>query len=222
MTLRIIGAGFGRTGTASLKFALEKLLGAPCYHMIDVFQHPEHVALWHQACLGDMPEWSRVFEGYAAAVDFPASVFWPELMKAYPDAVVLLSLRDPEEWWQSASETIMGRHDGPYATDAWRAMVHAMFARLWGDRPLDHDTSIAVFNENTARAKREVPPERLLVWTGRDGWEPICRALKLPVPDEPFPRANTREEWRARAEAMKAGKAPEFPGLKVPPKPNSA
>ena len=123
MSLRVIGAGFGRTGTASLKVALEKLLGAPCYHMIEVFQHPEHVALWHEAALGNMPDWNRLFEGYASAVDFPASAFWPEIMNAYPDALVLLSVRDPEQWWQSASETIMGPHDAPMITDAWRAMV---------------------------------------------------------------------------------------------------
>ncbi len=215
MALRVIGAGFGRTGTASLKIALEKLLGAPCYHMIEVFQHPEHVALWHQAGLGHMPDWNRLFDGFASAVDFPASAFWPEIMKAYPDALVLLSLRDPEEWWESAKETILAPHEGPYITKEWLAMVQAMFARLWGTRPLDHDSSISAFNENTARVMREVPAERLLVWRAGDGWEPICRALKLPVPDEPFPRTNTREDWRARQAAMKADKPSEFPGMKT-------
>lgn len=211
MSLRVIGAGFGRTGTASLKFALEKLLDQPCYHMIEVFRHPEHVALWHQAALGNMPDWNQIFEGYTSAVDFPACAFWPELMRAYPDALVLLSLRDPEEWWQSASETILGPHDNPFITDEWRQMVHAMFHRLWGKRPLDRESSIAVFNENTERAMREVPSERLLIWKAGDGWEPICQALGVAVPNEPFPRTNTREDWRAREQAFKAGKMPDLP-----------
>lgn len=213
MSLRVIGAGFGRTGTASLKQALEKLLDAPCYHMMEVFTHPEHVALWHQASLGNMPDWHKLFEGYAAAVDFPESVFWPELMKAFPNALVLLSVRDPEQWWQSASETILGAHDAPFITDEWRAMVKAMFARAWGGRPRDRESSIAALEANTARVLQEVPRERLLVWNASEGWEPICKALSLPVPAEPFPRTNTREDWRAREAAVKSGKMPDFAGM---------
>ena len=216
MTLRIIGAGFGRTGTASLKMALETLLNAPCYHMIEVFKHPEHVRLWHDAALDKPVNWDALMEGYAAAVDWPASAYWPELMRQYPDALVLLSVRDPESWWASASETIFAglRPDNPMLTPEWLAMVHAMFRRYpgVGDVP-DRDTMIAALTENTARALREVPRERLLVWQARDGWEPICRALGVPVPDEAFPRTNTREEWHARAAAIKDGKRPELPGM---------
>jgi hypothetical protein len=209
MALRVIGAGFGRTGTNSLKVALEKLLGAPCYHMIEVFMHPEHVRPWHDAALDKPVDWDKLFEGYVAAVDWPASAYWPELMKKYPDALVLLSVRDPESWWKSASDTIFKGIGGanPMLTPEWLAMIHAMFARYRsGDIP-DHDTMIAALKENTARAMREVPAERLLVWRASDGWAPICKALKLPVPDEPFPRTNTSEEWRAREAAMAAGKS---------------
>jgi hypothetical protein len=202
MTLRVIGAGFGRTGTHSLKIALEELLQAPCYHMIEVFEHPGHVSLWHQASLGNMPDWDKLFEGYAAGVDFPVAVFWPELCKAFPDALVLLSVRDPEEWWQSAHETIFGAHDGPNITDEWRAMIEAMFKRQWGDKPLDRESSIAIMRANTERAMRELARDRLLVWNASEGWEPICRALKLPVPKTPFPRSNTRADWRARVESL--------------------
>src|SRR5690348_10458482 len=106
MSLRVIGAGCGRTGTMSLKLALERLLGAPCYHMVEVFAHPEHVPDWHAAALGNMPDWNALFAGYAAAVDWPASAFWPELSAAFPDALVVLSVRDAQSWWQSAHETI--------------------------------------------------------------------------------------------------------------------
>ncbi len=217
MSLRVIGAGFGRTGTASLKLALEKLLGAPCYHMIEVFRHPEHIALWDQAAQGNMPDWNKLFEGYAAAVDFPSCVFWPEQMRAFPDALVLLSLRDPEQWWQSASETIFGPHDIPIVSPEWRAMVAAMFARQWQGKPLDRESSIAAMQANTARALGEVPRERLLVWSPGEGWEPICKALGVPVPAEPFPRTNTREDWRVREAALKAGQPVEMPGMTAPP-----
>jgi hypothetical protein len=207
MALRVVGAGFGRTGTNSLKFALEKLLGQPCYHMIEVFGRPEHVRVWHDAALGKPVDWDTLFKGYAAAVDWPASAYWPELMKKYPDALVLLSVRDPDSWWQSASETILRDHDHPMITAEWKAMINAMFAKYGSRGSFERKTMVDALEENTARAMREVPPQRLLVWNAREGWEPICKALKLPVPDEPFPKVNTREEWRAREAAMAAAKA---------------
>jgi hypothetical protein len=209
MTLRVVGAGFGRTGTHSLKIAFEKLLGAPCYHMIEVFAHPEHVPIWHNAAVGKPVDWEGLMTGYAAAVDWPASAYWPELMKTYPDALVLLSVRDPGKWWESASETIMrdGAHDHAMITPEWKAMVAAMFAKYWTGDTFQRDAAIAAFKDNTARVLREVPSDRLLVWEAKDGWGPICERLGIAVPDEPFPRSNTREEWRAREAAFAAAKA---------------
>src|SRR5207244_1907794 len=106
MSLRVVGAGLGRTATYSLKIALERLLGAPCYHMVEVFEHPEHVATWHDAALGRMPDWQEFLAGYAAAVDWPASAFWREMSEAFRDAIILLSTRDPVSWWESAHATI--------------------------------------------------------------------------------------------------------------------
>jgi hypothetical protein len=211
VALRVIGAGFGRTGTNSLKIALEKLLGAPCYHMIEVFSRPEHVRVWHDAALGTPVDWNALFSGFVAAVDWPSAAYWPEQLKAYPDALVLLSVRDPESWWESARETILRGHDHPMLTAEWKAMVQAMFARYWNGATVDRDTAIAAFKSNTDRVLREVPKERLLVWEASEGWEPICNALGLPVPHEPFPRANTREEWRAREAAFAAAKPPSSP-----------
>ncbi|HEV2474540.1 MAG TPA: sulfotransferase, partial [Chthonomonadales bacterium] len=119
MALRVVGAGVGRTGTHSLKLALERLLSAPCYHMAEVFQHADHVPMWHSAATGEMPEWDNLLAGYSAAVDWPASAFWSELSKAYPDAVVLLSTRDPEKWWESAHETIFQSLEGGPSQE-WR------------------------------------------------------------------------------------------------------
>jgi hypothetical protein len=210
MALRVIGAGFGRTGTNSLKVALEKLLGAPCYHMLEVFTHPEHVPVWHDAALNKPVDWDKLFEGYVATVDWPGSAYWPELMKKYPDALVLLSVRDPEAWWKSATDTIFkGINSGNrMLSPEWMAMIRAMFARYQTGDTFDHDQLIAAFKENTARAMREVPPERLLVWQASDGWEPICKRLGVPVPNKPFPKTNTSEEWRAREAAAATGTPP--------------
>jgi hypothetical protein len=205
MALRVVGAGIGRTGTMSLKLALERLLGAPCYHMLEVFSHPGHADVWRRAALGEAVDWDALFEGFAAAVDWPAGSFWPELSRQYPDALVLLSLRDPEEWWNSASHTIFPSiQHSPNLPPDWKEMIAALFAHRWGADINDRKASIAAFNAHNARVLAEVPKERLLVWRAGDGWDPIAKALRLPVPDEPFPRTNTREEFQARVAARTA------------------
>ncbi len=197
MSLRIVGAGLGRTGTVSLKLALEKILGAPCYHMMEVFTHPEHVPLWHAAALGTMPDWKQLFRGYVATVDWPAASFWREIHAAFPDAIVLLSVRDPQSWWQSAHETIF--QAVPAAEDAkWRAMVNAMFSERFTRQLDDRDACIAAFERHNEQVRKAVPADRLVEWCAADGWAPLCKALGAPIPTEPFPRANTREEFLAR------------------------
>lgn len=207
MALRVIGAGLGRTGTASLKFALERLLGAPCYHMIEVFKHPEHVPVWTRAARGENVDWAALFEGYAASVDWPAAAYWSELAHAFPEALVLLSLRDPEAWWASAQETIFhGSVESiPFVTPEWKEMMGTMFRNRWGADFTDREATLAAFNAHNARVRREIPAHRLLVWKAGDGWEPICNALHCPVPSEPFPRANTRQDWKDRMAAVAEG-----------------
>jgi Sulfotransferase domain len=203
MTLRVVGAGLGRTGTMSLKLALEKLLGGPCYHMLEVLSHPEHVPEWHRAARGEMPDWSTLLAGYRAAVDWPASAFWPELAAAYPDAVVLLSVRDPDAWWESASQTIFkgiahAEERGVPEMAERLAMVRDLFAQRFVWPPDQEALAKAAFERHNARVRASVPRERLLEWQASDGWGPICQALGVAVPDEPFPRSNTREDWLAR------------------------
>jgi hypothetical protein len=200
MPLRVVGAGLGRTGTHSLKLGLERLLGTPCYHMVEVFRHPEHVPAWHSAAVGQMPDWNEVFAGYAAAVDWPSSAFWPELSEAFPDALVVLSVRDPEAWWRSAHETIFSTLNRVPSSE-WRAMIEALFTARFTADVTDRDACIAAFERHNARVRASVPPGRLLEWHASQGWEPLCAALGLPVPDEPFPHVNTREEWAARRAA---------------------
>lgn len=200
MTLRVVGAGLGRTGTLSLKLALERLLGAPCYHMTEVFAHPEHVALWHAAARGEPVDWQALFEGYASAVDWPVGSFWPEVSQAFPDALIVLSTRSAESWWQSASQTIF-----PFSARAAGTPWHAMWMELAKNRFTtrldDRAAAIAAYERHNADVCARAPRARLLEWTAKDGWGPLCRALGVPVPDEPFPHANSTEEFLGRFEA---------------------
>jgi len=208
MSLRVVGAGLGRTGTVSLKLALEKLLDAPCYHMMEVFGHPEHIPAWHAAARGEMPDWHALMDGYAGAVDWPPGAFWPELAAAFPDALILHSVRESEAWWESADQTIFPNlrkpplDDPPFFRD-WHAMVLDMMEARFHHDLSDREGCIEAARRHDAHVRATAPPERLLVWSAGDGWEPICRALDLPVPDEPFPHRNTREEFQSRAAAAR-------------------
>jgi hypothetical protein len=193
--LRLVGAGLPRTGTSSLKAALERLMGGPCYHMEEVFAHPEHSALWRRALAGDPDGWRACLDGYAAAVDWPASMLWRELAEANAEAVVLLSMRsDAPAWWASVDATIMRVLRAPGSDLEWNAMAKELFDRL-GLRDGDPDGAMAASERYNAEVRASAPPERLVEWRPGDGWQPICTALGVPVPDELFPHLNTREEW---------------------------
>ena len=205
MTLRVVGAGLGRTGTHSLKIALEQLLGAPCYHMLEVLMHPESVAVWQAAVDGKPVDWPAVMDGYAAAVDWPVVAFWSELADAFPDAVVLLSTRSSADaWWKSANETIFAvtrrgiEADTNSEMRAHLHMIEGLFERFTPAWNADDggDAARSAYDEHNAHVRAAVPPSRLVDWQPGDGWEPICRALELPVPDEPFPHVNTTDEFR--------------------------
>lgn len=199
--LRVVGAGVGRTGTLSLKLALERLLGAPCYHMAEVFGKPEHVSLWLAATRGRPPDWHALLRGYAAAVDWPASAFWPELAEAFPDALVLLSVRDADSWWRSANGTIFPATEHA-PSDQWREMIDGLFASRFTSAIRDREASVAAFERHNADVRARVPARRLLEWRPGDGWAPICRRLGLPIPGEPFPHVNTTAEFLGRRPAV--------------------
>ena len=207
--LKVIGAGFGRTGTLSLKHALERLGLGPCYHMAEVAAHPEHVDLWRRAWRGEDP-WGEIFADYHAAVDWPAAAFWPRLMDHYPDAFVLLSLRDGRSWFKSATDTIFrSMREGLASGDATLQERLLMAKEIIVDGTFDgdladRDAAIAAYEANVARVRATVPQDRLIEFDARDGWPPLCAALGVPIPDEPYPRVNTTEEfferWRRRAD----------------------
>jgi hypothetical protein len=210
--VKVVGAGVGRTGTHSLKLALEQLLGGACYHMVEVFEHLDHVPTWTAALRGEQVDWEPVLGSYSAVVDWPGAGCWDAIAAAYPDALVLLSTRrDAEQWWTSANATILGsmRSGGPPdpAMDGWRAMTAVMMNRFdpnWSD----HDAAVAAYERHNAAVRNSVPAERLIEWKATNGWAPLCSALGLPEPDAPFPHSNTTEEWLARVQARSGPTAP--------------
>ena len=209
MSLKIIGAGFGRTGTNSTQVALNQL-GFSCYHMFEVIENKDnadHLDFCHQvanAPAGRQHDWPRVFSNYSATVDNPGCCVWRELMAAYPDAKVLLTIhpRGPEAWYQSTIETI-------YFTELmWQFKLLKLvtpFGRKIGDMVhkliwqrshkgsmANRETAIARYAEHIAEVKAAVPAENLLVYSVDQGWPPLCEFLAVPVPDNDFPNVNDR------------------------------
>lgn len=201
MTLQLIGAGFGRTGTLSLKVAIERLGAGPCYHMLELTRHPEHADLWLRAASGESIDWSAVFENFAATVDWPACSFWRQLRERYPEAQVLLSLRTPESWYESVYKTIypVMSSDGefPEAARTQRAMARRLILEnTFGGRFEDRAHAMGVFERHNEEVQRAVPGDQLLVYPVGAGWGPLCEFLDLPVPDEDFPHVNKGEDYR--------------------------
>ena len=205
--MRVIGAGFGRTGTSSLKEALDILGFGPTYHMDEVIDEPERVAQWRAAAAGEPIDWDTVFDGYESAVDWPVSAFWRELAARYPEAKVILTVRDPERWYASATGTVFRgpiraerqparavfevvRRLNPVFGDFTRMVDEAVHRRVF-DSPLsDRRRVLAAYNRHIAQVQHEVPADRLLTYEVADGWAPLCAFLGVPVPDRPFPRNN--------------------------------
>ena len=208
--LKIIGAGFGRTGTLSLKTALNQL-GYPCYHMDELFKHPEHLPYWEAASHGQPTDWDKLFEAYTATVDWPGARFWRELSERYPDAKVVLSVRSPQSWYRSASETIftVGRKF-PISLIArllppmsrLMPIVHRIVYATFDHRLDDEAHCVAVFERHIEEVRRVIPAERLLVFEVKQGWGPLCAFLGVPEPSTPFPNVNDTEEFKRRIRTM--------------------
>lgn len=208
MPIKVIGAGLGRTGTLSLKAALEELGFGKCYHMTEVLAHMEDARVWDAAARGEPVDWERLFAGYQATVDWPGCSFYRELLRQYPDAKVILTVRDPERWYDSAHQTIYHVRN---VFPAWSAAVfprmrdfRRMLDRIVWDgtfrcRFEDRSFAIDVFNRHNDQVRRDVPADRLLVYEVREGWGPLCAFLGVPVPEgKPFPHLNDAAEFRAR------------------------
>ena len=202
--MKIIGAGFGRTGTLSIKYALEELGFDPCYHMRTVIDEGR-AEPWLAILAGKQPKWDEILGGFQAGVDFPVCLYYKELMAEYPDAKVLLSVRDSARWYESVTESIylldalpnwmesLPRF-GPLLKLARGAIWNGLFRGRFEDRPF----AIALFEEHNTEVRRVVPADKLLVFNVQDGWEPLCNFLDVPIADSPFPHVNDRSEMQHR------------------------
>jgi Sulfotransferase domain len=195
MTLRVIGAGLGRTATFSLKFALEHLGFGPCYHMSEVFAGARrNIPLWLDV-INQKPDWDRIFDGYQSTTDYPACSYWRELADYYPDAKVVLSVRSSTGWFDSVSETIFSKNiQGPLAGSPVETMMNGAIFNAFSGRVKDRAFMTEWFEHRNQEVIDALPPERLLVYSPREGWAPLCSFLAVPVPDQPFPRVNSRDE----------------------------
>ncbi|MEM1231613.1 MAG: sulfotransferase family protein [Pseudomonadota bacterium] len=202
MSLQVIGAGFGRTGTLSLKYALEQLGVGPCYHMMEIRQHPHHIDEWAAIQRGATPDWETLLSGYASAVDWPSCNFWASQLAWRPQAKVILSLRDGEAWHRSVMNTIYpstlkGRSsDDPAVRRHTAAIDEIIWNGVFDGRIEDAAHAIACFDAHNRAVMDAVPAEQLLVYRPGDGWEPLCAFLEVPVPDAPYPRVNSTEDFQ--------------------------
>lgn len=196
---RVIGAGLPRTGTHSQTIALELLLQGECLHMRKLPGHPFDLGDGWRAALTNKPiQWSQLLSEYIAAVDWPASLFWKEMLSVYPDALVLLSMRDSAEtWWESVNSTILPVARMALADD-WKdgRDLLTLLERFTGAKQWDDPaTLMAAYERHNEEVRKNVPANQLLEWRAEQGWEPLCRALDVPIPEEEFPWVNRRDEW---------------------------
>ncbi len=202
MTRAIIGAGLPRTGTTSLKAAIERLTGEACYHMTEFFPRgDEHGSLVWKALQGEIANLDLVLADFPHAVDWPISLFWRELAERRPDALILMSHRaSAEEWWSSVDRTVWEAMRRPTDIPGWDGFVTSMRAKAgFGDDWDDPDVAKTHYEALLDEVRATVPDDRLLPWQPGDGWQPLCTALGVDVPDEAFPRLNDTAEFRAQS-----------------------
>jgi hypothetical protein len=212
MALKVIGAGLGRTATFSLKFALEHLGFGPCYHMAELRAGARrNVPLWLDAVQGK-PDWNAIFEGFQSTTDYPACTYWRELADFYPRAKVILTVRDADSWFDSVSETIFSEKlQAALVGKPFGAFLQGAIFDAFNGRTNDRAFMTDWFTRRNRQVIDTIPSERLLVFSPKDGWQPLCAFLGVPVPDVPFPRVNSRDEL---AEALEKDEG-------VPPDPET-
>lgn len=215
--LKVIDVGLGRTGTTSLKQALEELGLAKCYNFIGLYDNPEHPSKWLSASRGEKVDWEKLFEGYQSAVYWPPSCDYLEFLELYPDSKVVVTVRDPEKWYKSMHDTvynnrltimrklflpIMGLFKPKFKTlyDVWHLQEETLWQNTFKGQFSNKKYAIEVFLKHIEDIKSKVPADRLLVFDVKDGWEPLCHFLKVTVPDTTFPHVNDSAaflKWRS-------------------------
>lgn len=204
MSLKVVGAGLGRTGTQSMKLALERLGMGPCYHMMEIFGNLEHISLWTAAARGGKRDWDTLFADYQSTVDWPGCAFWRELAARYPDSKVLLTYRDSEAWYDSFHNTIyraMIREVPPepvWVGEHLRMTQELILEQAFGGRADDRAHVIRCYEKHNESVRSEIPADRLILHEVGAGWEPLCTGLGLPIPDEAYPRTNSTKDFQDR------------------------
>ena len=201
--MKVLGAGFGRTGTMSLKIALEKLGIGPCYHMREVISHPSHIKIWYDISRGEHPNWDRLFSGFNSAVDFPVCLFYEELVNKFPDAKFILTLRDFDTWYKSTANTI---YKVPTMLPGWfkrvvypiRMFIEMQVILIWvglfKNNFSDRESTELVYNEHIESVKKTISADKLLIYRINEGWAPLCEFLNVEKPETPFPKVNDTAE----------------------------
>ena len=218
MSVQIIGAGVGRTGTLSLKHALEELGYQKCHHMIELLHNPPQLPYWKELYKTGNTDFDTMLKGYTAVVDFPGAIFYKELMQHYPDAKVILTVRDPERWYKSAIDTIYNMPKGfgrfmmklvgmfkppvRHVSNTLDFANEAIWLGFFQNNFSDKARAIDIYNKWNEEVKRYVPKEKLLVFEVKDGWQPLCDFLNKPVPSTPFPKVNDTAEFNARKKQL--------------------
>jgi hypothetical protein len=203
MPLKVIGAGFGRTGTNSLKVALERLGCGPCHHMKEVGASIEQINWFDQVSKGEIVDWNQVFAKFDSAVDWPAAAYYQELAALFPESKVILSVRDPDAWYDSVHETIYAvgssvprwlRWFVPPVDRLVSMVMRIIWDGIFAGRFEDRSFAINIFNQHIEEVRKNIPADRLLIHSAKEGWEPICEFLQLPIPNTPYPRVNEAKD----------------------------
>lgn len=204
MPLSVIGAGLGRTGTDSMKHALEILGFGPCYHMYEVIPHQDRIDMWCSFADGVAPDWDRVFKDYKATVDWPAAYYWRALAARYPKAKIILSVRSPESWFESMSNTILRVVRTSTEPNDMRTKL---FIPVFFEGNVDNkDHILSVYERHNKAVIDTIPKDRLLVYELGSGWDPICNFLDVDVPDAPYPKGNSTEEFSEKLDRVVASR----------------
>jgi Sulfotransferase domain len=205
MGLKIVGSGFGRTGTMSLKRALEQLAFGPCHHMEELLLHSEQIHFWQGIVAGRTMNWEEVFAGYNSQVDWPGAHVWQDLAAAYPQAKVIQTVRPEKHWWKSFSQTIAALLTSdqqmappPHIVALTQMATEMISTQTFGGSMTDKEVALAAYRRRTDEVRAAIPPGRLLVFDVAEGWQPLCRFLEVAVPSTPFPRLNSTEDWWRR------------------------
>jgi hypothetical protein len=207
--LKVINTGLGRTGTTSLKVALDRLGFGPGYHMFDIVSNEERLAQWEKiVCDGQSPDWAAIFDGYTSAVDGPCAIYYRQLMKAFPDAKVILTVRDAESWYQSTYDTLYQFALNAGDSALYRVVNTMVWDGLFGGRFEDRDHAIQAFHRHNLEVIEHVHPSNLLVYDVQQGWAPLCAFLGVDVPRDPFPHANDTQSMRTRLGQLSSAGGP--------------